>query len=155
MTPADDVPLRDDPPLSEPQRLLTAWVDGLLAPAERAEFERLLAHDQSLAEQAAQHRQLLDLSRSLHQLEPSDVEARRFWSRFYNRGEWRLGWCLVIGGALLLCAFAVEQLLLAAVPLTVKIGACAVLAGACILLWNTVRLKLRTSRFDRYRGVLY
>ena len=29
---------------------------------------------------------------------------------------------------------------------------CAV--GAAILVWNAARLKMRTSRFDRYRGVM-
>jgi len=144
-----------DPPLSESERLLTGWVDGALSADERAAFERLVAADPELAAAAAQHKQLLDLSHSLHQLEPSDLETRRFWTRFYNRTEWRLGWCLLLGGSVLLFGFALEQLLVAELPLLVKIGVCAVLLGGGILTWNNVRLKLRSSRFDRYRGVLY
>jgi anti-sigma factor RsiW len=145
----------DDPPLAERDRLLTAWVDGALSPQEHAEFTRLCAQDRELAAAASRHKELFDLSRSLQLQEPTDHETRRFWGRFYNRGEWQLGWCLLIGGALLLLAFAIEQLLVGGLPVTVKVGACAVLAGGAILLWNTARLKMRTSRFDRYRGVLY
>ena len=144
-----------DEPLDEKARLLTAWVDGVLSPADRVRFDLLIADDAELMAQATAHKELLDLSRSMHLVEPSDREARRFWSRFYNRSEWRLGWCLLLGGAVLLLGFAVEELIVSDLPTLVKVGACAVLLGAAILLWNTFRLRLRTSRFDRYRGVLY
>ena len=146
----------DDPPLDERQQLLTAWVDGELSVQERLRFERMLADDEELAVQAAQHKALLDLSRGAMQMEPSDRETRRFWNRFYNRGEWRLGWCLMLGGLLVLAGFLLYELLVHTELHVVAKGAvCATLLGGCILLWNTVRLKLRTSRFDRYRGVLY
>jgi Putative zinc-finger len=144
-----------EPPLSEQQMLLTAYVDGELAPADRARFEHMLADDPALALQAAQHKELVDLTRSVQLMEPSDFEARRFWAKFYNRGEWRLGWCMLIGGTLVLVGYALYELLHSGLSLVVKTGTCVALGGGLILLWNTVRLKLRTSRFDRYRGVMY
>lgn len=145
----------EDPPLSEGQRLLTLWVDGALSPKDRSAFEKAIAQDPELAAQAAQHKEILDLSRSMQMMEPSDIEARRFWSRFYNRGEWQLGWCLLLLGAATLLAFAVWQLMASELHWIVKAGTVAVLLGSGILLWNSLRLKLRASRFDRYRGVLY
>jgi hypothetical protein len=35
-----------------------------------------------------------------------------------------------------------------------KTAALLALSGGVLLVWNTARLKLRTSRFDRYRGVM-
>jgi anti-sigma-K factor RskA len=145
----------DDPPLSDGQRLLTAWVDGCLSAPERATFERLLADDPELAMQAARHKEVLDLSRSMQLMEPSDIESRKFWSRFYNRGEWQVGWCLLLVGTAILLTFAIYELLVSELPWIVKVGAMTMLLGGAILLWNTARWKLRTSRFDRYRGVLY
>lgn len=146
----------DDPPLDDRQRLLTAWVDGELTGNELTEFERLLGDDAALAAEAADHKALLDLSRSVQLMEPSDRETRRFWNRFYNRGEWRLGWCLMLGGLLVLAGFLLYELLFeTSIHVIAKGAICATLLGGAILLWNSVRLKLRTSRFDRYRGVLY
>lgn len=149
-------PGHEEPPLDRKQLLLTAWVDGALSVTERAEFEQLQAADPEFARQAAEHKALLDLARSSLLMEPSDLEVRRFWHRFYNRGEWRLGWCLLLGGLLVLAGFLLYELLVATtIPVIAKVAVCAVLLGAAILAWNSLRLKLRTSRFDRYRGVLY
>lgn len=147
--------LPEDAPLGEGQRLLTAWVDGALSPADRARFDELCAADPALAAEAAAHKELFDMSRSLELAEPSDQETRRFWNRFYNRKEWQLGWCLLLAGIVVLLGCALHALLTSALGTLLKVGVCAVLAGAAILLWNTFRLRLRTSRFDRYRGVLY
>ena len=153
--PNQRLPAAEDPPLDETDRLLTGWVDGELTPVERARFDQLVADDPQLAIEAAAHKELLDLTRSAQLLEPSDRETRRFWSRFYNRGEWRMGWMLLLMGALLLAGYAVVALWTSDLDLLIKIGVSAVLVGGGILCWNTFRLRLRTSRFDRYRGVMY
>ena len=145
----------DDPPLSERELLLTMWVDGAMTPRDRARFDELVADDPELARLAAQHKELLDFSRSEQLMEPSDKEARRFWSRFYNRGEWQLGWCLFLFGTILLLGFCAYELFSSDLHVLIKIGCGAIAVGGSILLWNTFRLRLRTSRFDRYRGVLY
>lgn len=145
----------EDPPLTETQQLLTAYVDGELGPEQRAEFEERMAEDPELAAEAARHRELLELSRSMALTEPTDHEVRRFWARFYNRTEWRLGWCLLILGLVVLVGEAVYLLVTTEMMSWVsKLAVVSVLLGAAILLWNTLRLKIRTSRFDRYRGVL-
>lgn len=146
---------KDDPELSDAQRLLTAYVDGEITAQDRQRFEAMLTQDPELAAQATEHAQLVNLSRSLQLMQPSDVEVRRFWSKFYNRGEWRVGWCLLIGGGFLLLGYALYELMCSSLSWVPKAGTTAVLIGGGILLWNSLRLKLRTSRFDRYRGVMY
>ena len=145
----------DDPPLTAKQQQMMAYVDDELSPTERSAFEELIEADPELAMETASHKNLLDLSRSLALLEPSDREVRRFWGRFYNRSEWRLGWCMFIGGLVVLVGEGI-YLLVATDSLEWyhKAALFSVLLGAGILLWNTVRLRLRTSRFDRYRGVM-
>lgn len=137
------------------QLMMTAWLDGELSPSDRARFERMLAEDPSLAAEAAGQRSLIDKTRSLANLEPTDAEMRRFWASFYNRTEWQVAWVLLIVGTLGLLVEGV-YLLMTAEGLTwvIKVAALSALAGATLLVWNTARLKMRTSRFDRYRGVM-
>ena len=145
----------DDPPLTARQQQMMAYVDDELSPSERNAFEKLMEEDPELALESVNHKNLLDLTRSMALLEPSDREVRRFWARFYNRSEWRLGWCLFIGGLVVLMGEGLY--LLVATDWLSGFGKAAllsVLLGAGILFWNTVRLRLRTSRFDRYRGVM-
>jgi hypothetical protein len=145
----------DDPPLTAQQQQMMAYVDDELSPSERTSFEQVMGDDSELAMETARHKNLLDLSRSMALMEPSDREVRRFWARLYNRSEWRLGWCLFIGGLIVLVGEGI-YLLVSTNQLEWyhKVALFSVLAGAGILLWNTVRLRLRTSRFDRYRGVM-
>ena len=144
----------DDPPLSPREQQMMAYVDDEMSLVERAEFERVMAADEVLAMETVRYRNLLDMSHSLKMQEPSDHEVRRFWSRFYNRTEWRLGWILLVAGAAVLAAHGMYLLLTTgAVSWLVKGSVLSLLVGGGLLIWNTWRLKLRTSRFDRYRGV--
>ena len=145
----------DDPPLTDQQQQMMAYVDDELSSSERNAFEQSMGDDPELAMETARHKNLLDLSRSMALMEPSDREVRRFWARLYNRSEWRLGWCLFIGGLIVMVGEGIYELLTTdGLDWYHKVALFSLLAGAGILLWNTVRLRLRTSRFDRYRGVM-
>lgn len=149
-----DASATEDPPLTESQALLTAWLDGELPLEDLNRFERMMADDPKLAAEAAGQKVLVDLAVASGRLEPTEQEIRRFWSGFYNRTEWRLGWVLVVGGLVALFAFGCYELACAnAVHGIVKFGIFAALAGGALLLASTVRQRLRTRSFDRYRGV--
>lgn len=142
-------------PPTDGQLMLTAWLDDELPPAERARFERMLADDPALAAEAAAQRSLIDKTRALAALEPNDAEMRRFWASFYNRTEWQIAWVLLIVGIVGLLGEGVYLLMTAAqLSWVIKTAALSTISGAALLVWNTARLKLRTSRFDRYRGVM-
>jgi hypothetical protein len=144
-----------EPTPSERQLLLTAWLDGEISPSDRTRFERLLTEDQALAAEATAQKNLVDMTRSLSTLEPTEAEMRRFWSNFYNRTEWQIAWVLLILGVIGLIGEGIYLLLTAAdLSWVIKSAAICTLAGALLLVWNTARLKMRTSRFDRYRGVM-
>lgn len=147
--------MTDDPPLTEREQRLMAYIDEELDSEERAAFEETMAADPDLAAEATRHRNIMDLSHSMALAEPSDHETRRFWAGFYNRTEWRLGWVLLSAGLVVL-AIEGSYLLLTSDALTwLQKGAAATsIIGGLLLLLNTVRLKIRTSQFDRYRGVI-
>lgn len=147
--------MNDDPPLTERQQQLMAYVDDELTPAERASFENAMANDPELAIEAAKFRNLMDLSLSMSLSEPTDHEMRRFWAKFYNRTEWQLGWVLLCAGVVVLAVEGLYLLLTSeALSWTLKGAIISTVVGGGLLMWNTIRLKLRTSHFDRYRGVM-
>lgn len=145
----------EDQVLTESQALMMAYVDDELTPEERTAFEDRLAEDPELAAEVASYQSLMGLTGSMAVMEPTDHEIRRFWSRFYNRTEWRFGWLLLSFGLLVSCGYGLYYLLVSeTVHVLLKVAVLSIVLGGGTLIWNTLRLKLRTSRFDRYRGVL-
>ena len=144
----------DDTPLNERQALLMAYVDDELGGEDRRRFEAMMADDPELAALVTDHRVLLDIGRQSDRLEPTDRELRRFWAKFYNRAQWRIGWVLILAGSAVLIAFGAYELLIANLHWILKTAVLSIGLGGSLLLWSTLRQKMRTGRFDRYRGVL-
>lgn len=146
--------MEPDRPLTETQQLLMAYVDDEMDSSQRAAFEARLAEEPDLAAEAAQYRELMDMTQSMAVIEPTEREMRRFWNRFYNRAEWRIGWILFLVGLLVLLGEGLYFLITSPIDWHIKAATISAAVGLAVLLWNTVRLKIRTSRFDRYRGVM-
>ena len=149
-----DKRIEPEGPLTETQQLLMTYIDDEMGRSQRATFEKRLADDPELAAEAAEYRELMDMTQSMAVIEPTEQEMRRFWSRFYNRAEWRLGWVLLLAGLMVLVMEGLYFLVMSGIGWHIKTAAISALVGVIVLLWNTVRLKIRTSRFDRYRGVM-
>lgn len=144
-----------DAPLTQPQMQLMAYIDDEMTAQERADFEKQLSEDTALAAEVAEFRSIEDITKALQVAEPTDHEMRRFWESFYNRSEWQLGWVLFIGGMVILTGWGLIVLLQhPVIPTVVKAGCVTALTGGSILFWNVLRMKIRTHRFDRYRGVM-
>lgn len=144
-----------DAPLAERDALMMAYVDDELAPEERRRFEAMMAGDPDLAAEVADHRAMLDLGRAAIALEPTERELRRFWSRFHNRAEWRLGWSLFLAGLAVLAGFGVFEVCTAEhLPVLVKAAVLCTIAGAAILAASVLRQRRIQVRLDRYRGVV-
>jgi anti-sigma factor RsiW len=141
-------------PLTETQQLLMTYIDDEMDTAQRAIFEKRLAEEPDLAAEAAEYRELMDMTQAMAVIEPTEQEMRRFWNRFYNRAEWRVGWVLLLAGLVVLVGEGLYLLLESHIDWHIKAATISALVGLIVLLWNTVRLKIRTSRFDRYRGVM-
>ena len=144
-----------DSPLTQRQMQLMAYIDDEMPAQERTEFEQQLVLDSKLAAEVAEFRRLEDITKALQLAEPSDHEIHRFWESFYNRSEWRLGWILFVVGLAVLSGWGLFELLgNPDLPAIAKVAIVAALFGSSILFWNVLRIKLRTHRLDRYRGVI-
>ena len=144
-----------DTPLSELQMKLMSYIDGEMSAQEREDFDRQLAADPNLAAEVAGLRAVDDATKALQLAEPTDHEIQRFWWSFYNRSEWRLGWALLLGGLLVLAGYALYELIQdPELHNIAKIASVATLVGGLIVFWNILRMKIRTHRLDRYRGVI-
>jgi len=141
-------------PLTEVQARSMAYIDDELAPEDRAAFEKLMAGEPELAAEVVANQSLMHLTSSMALLEPGDHEIRRFWAHFYNRSEWRIGWFLLVLGVATLMGFGLYELLISGAHWVIKAAVISALAGGSLVLWSAVRLKVRSSRFDRYRGVM-
>ena len=144
-----------DTPLSELQMKLMTYIDDEMSAKDRSDFDRQLAADPKLAAEVAGLRAVDDATRGLQLAEPTDHEIQRFWWSFYNRGEWRLGWVLLLGGLLVLVGYALYLLIQdPEIHNTIKVATVTTLTGGLIVFWNVLRMKIRTRRLDRYRGVI-
>jgi hypothetical protein len=144
-----------DEPADERQMRMMAYIDDELTPAERESFELELERDRALALEVVEYQSLAALSSAMRIREPTDQERRRFWARFYNRTEWRIGWALLGLGMLgVLLSVAWEIWVTDRIPVHVKVAVGVTCVGFVLILWNVMRLKWKTDRFDRYRGVL-
>ncbi len=144
-----------DAPLTECQAQTMAYVDDELSSGERAEFEQRMAKDPDLAAEVAGYQSLIHMTNAMAILEPGDHEVRRFWAHFYNRSEWRIGWFFLVLGTLILAGYGLFFVLSSSqVHWLIKAALLSATCGGSLLLWSAVRLRMRTARFDRYRGVL-
>src|SRR5690606_3043502 len=66
-----------DAPIDTRDALMMAYVDDELGPAEREQFEAMLATDATLAAETAAYRVMCDLATSSGALEPTERELRR------------------------------------------------------------------------------
>lgn len=136
------------------QQLIMAYVDDELGPEERAAFRARLATDPELAREVTEFENLAAMTRGLQLKEPTDYEWDRFWSSLFNRLERHTGWLLFSLGATLLVAYAAFEFLRAeSIALPWKLGGSGLCAGAGLLFLSVLRGRLRTMKFDRYRGV--
>ncbi|MEW6745100.1 MAG: zf-HC2 domain-containing protein [Planctomycetota bacterium] len=136
------------------QILMMGYLDGELSPEEEEDFLQHVKGDPELAAELTKYRNLQRITDSVRLSEPTDQEWERFWARFYNRAERQAGWLVVILGALLLIGYtAIELIRAPGVDILLKVGILAVVLGFALLFLNVLRGRLRTLRYDPYRGV--
>ncbi len=137
----------------EPTRdelLAMAYVDGELAPEERADFERRLAVEEPLRREVALLERLAVIARASRPREPMDFEWERLRRDPLQRAGGLLAWVLLGLGSLGLLAWAVVRLLGSDLERVPKILILAALSGLALLFAVTLRARLRTRRYDPY-----
>ena len=137
--------------------LLSAYVDGELDGEHRELVDVWLAEEGPARTEVER---LIHLKAFTDHLVLREA-PREAWDDFndgvYNRGERGLGWTLLLVGIAVVGGFLLLRLgmaiLVAAIPLVVRVGVVVGAAGALILLISTLRQRLFTRRRDRYDDV--
>lgn len=143
--------------------LLSAYVDGELAPDEMARIEAHLALPAAESDYArreiAELRRLKQVTGAMRLHEPPAEEWEAFWTSHYNRAERSVGWVLLTLGAAVIAAWAALQAVLALLaapdlPVYAKGGIFLVLVGLIVLLVSVVRERFFTRKHTRYKDII-
>jgi len=130
-----------------------AYADGELHGEQLEGFKRRLAADPQLGRAVAQYQSLEVMARGMAPPEPADYEWQRLESEPGHQVGMRLGFLLILIGAMGLCALGAVQLLQSDMDPLQKTLACGLLIGGLILLACISRARWRTLPFDPYRNV--
>lgn len=90
--------------------------------------------------------------------QPPPETWKIYWSSVYNRLERRVGWIFLSIGAIILLFFggyklAEDLMASASIPLILKIGILALLAGLAVLLVSLGREQIFVRKRERYREI--
>jgi anti-sigma factor RsiW len=145
---------RENDPAPTPAELLAmAYVDGELAPAERAAFEARLEREPALVREVAAQQRLAVLARAAAPREPIDREWAAIERSMITRAGVPLSWALLalgVAGLASWCAFEVACCPIGWIP---KVLTGAIASGFLLLFLLALRTRLRTKAFDPYDDV--
>ena len=135
--------------------MISAYVDGELAPDQRKRLEEHLAGCESCKRELAEMTALKEELDMIRFTEPTDAELDRYWRSVYNRLERGIGWVLLSLGAIVLLCYGGFKLVEAVIrdpqiQWWVKGGVLAAIFGAAILFVSLLRERLAVRKVDKY-----
>lgn len=138
--------------------LLSGLIDGQLTPEQSAELEAHLATCPHCARELEQLRRLEGMMKKVSLPRLSDEMWDEHWKHVYNRLERSAGYTLAGLGAILLLAYGIYELCKEwlndpAVPVVIRAGCALLTLGLIVLSVSTVREKMLTYRYDRYKEI--
>ena len=138
--------------------LISAYADGELQGDDRALVAWWVENDVRARQELDRVVNLKAFTDHLQLREAPREAWEDFHSKVYNRSERSLGWMLVLIGAAVVGGYLVLRvavaLLMAAIPLVVRLGGLAVGAGLLLLLISALRQRLFSRKRDRYDDVV-
>ena len=137
------------------EELICRLVDGLITPGEGKELEALMAQDPEVRLEVEAQRKLGAALRIVGPRELQDDVTDLYWSNVYHRLERRTGWVLAVAGVGLLAGYGFYQFETnPGIAGAYRIGVAAVIVGLVLVFAGVLRLRLRTRKTDKYRGVI-
>ena len=140
------------------QQLITAAVDGELAPGEEKELEQLLGRFPELRKEFHEFKSLKEVTKSMKIKSPDPEFWQVYWQNVYNRIERGLAWFLFTIGAGILITYGLVEGLLEILrdpnlSVIVKIGIFSLVLGLVMLLLSVIREKHFRKQHERYKEV--
>ena len=140
------------------QQLITAAVDGELAPGEEKELEQLLERFPELRKEFHEFKSLKEVMKSMKIKSPDPEFWQVYWQNVYNRIERGLAWFLFTIGAGILITYGLVEGLLEILrdpnlSVIVKIGIFSLVLGLVMLLLSVIREKHFRKQHERYKEV--
>lgn len=115
----------------------------------------MAAQDEDVAAELEAQNVAVDAVRSVGLPEPADELMKDYWNGVYNRIETRGGWALVIIGTVLVCAYALYEILTEpSIATLYRVGIAAVVVGFGLLISSVLRQRLKVRPYDKYTEVL-
>jgi len=138
--------------------LLMGYLDGELTELEVQRVEEHLQSCSDCRTELEEFRRLKEVTQNMRVFVPDDKYWEEYWSHIYNRLERKIGWILVSMGIILLLSYSLYELVVGVflkhdIPMVVRIGILALLAGLCTLLVSVLRERLFLARSDKYERI--
>jgi predicted anti-sigma-YlaC factor YlaD len=144
---------------AEIKKLISAYHEGMLDAAQKKQVEE---HIHTCSDCRSEFDEMFKLEEVMQRMafkQPPKETWEVYWSLVYNRLERGIGWIFMSIGAMILLFFGgykmVEGIIIdPEIPLLLKVGILAVLAGAVILLVSFGRERLFVNKRERYKEVI-
>ena len=144
---------------AEIKKLISAYHEGVLDSVQKRQVDE---HIQTCSECRSEFDEMYKLEEVMQKMafkQPPKETWEVYWSLVYNRLERGIGWIFMSIGAMILLFFGgykmVEGIITdPEIPLLLKVGILAVMAGAVILLVSFGRERLFVNKRERYKEVI-
>ena len=141
------------------RRLMMGALDGELSSSDETELKRLLEYDPALEAEWRQLKRLKEVTNTMSLRQPSQEVWEGYWMGVYCRFERGVAWILVSLGAVVLLSWGAWEGLQGLwkdqeLPILVKAGSLALIAGFVVLLVSVVREKFVVRQHDPYKDVI-
>lgn len=140
------------------KELIASYHDGGLTPEERRAVDEHAARCPDCRRELEEMGRFEEVMHKMELKQPPPETWHVYWSSVYNRLERSIGWIFLSIGAMILLFFGgfklVEGLLRdATIPLVLKVGILAVLAGLTVMLVSLGREQIFVRKRERYREI--
>jgi len=130
------------------------WLDGELSPLEAQQYESHVRDCDPCRRELDSLGRIVRITDELKLRPPDDEFWKGYWESVYRRSERRLGFVLLIAGALALLGYAIFRALTSPSLLTYEgISVMLILIGLVVIFVSVVRERYHESKSDPYKEV--
>ena len=130
------------------------YVDGIMSPGERDEFEKHLEECSDCRESVLRLSRLVKITRRIKMKDPTDEFWQVYWKSLYRRTERRIAWIFILIGTAMIALYAAYEVIRSFRELTwTNLAVVFVLVGVVLLIISVIRERYHQYKVDRYKDV--